>query len=93
MFVLVTQVFLPFQEYNKAVKAAENGSYIEAINAFSNLGDYKDSEELLIESKFNYGKQVLSYTDYDTAAEIFTSLGEYKNAPELLSESIRNNFV
>jgi TolA-binding protein len=45
VILLVTQVIIPGKNYNNAVKLMEAGSYDEAISAFTELGNYKDSAE------------------------------------------------
>ncbi len=43
VILLMTQVIIPNKNYNNAVKLMEAGSYDEAISAFQDLGEYKDS--------------------------------------------------
>ena len=45
VILYVTQVKIPNENYNNAVELMEAGSYDEAISAFTELGDYKDSAE------------------------------------------------
>ena len=45
VILLVTQVIIPNENYNNAVALMEAGSYDEAISAFTELGDYKDSAD------------------------------------------------
>ena len=45
VIMLVTQVIIPNKNYNNAVALMEAGSYDEAISAFTELGDYKDSAD------------------------------------------------
>lgn len=42
---LVTKVIIPFTSYRSAMALRNEGRYMEAINAFSNLHNYRDSEE------------------------------------------------
>ncbi len=45
VILLVTQVIMPNKNYNNAVELMEAGSYDEAISAFAELGNYKDSAD------------------------------------------------
>jgi ribosomal protein S17E len=45
VILYVTQVKIPNENYNNAVELMEAGSYDEAISAFTELGNYKDSAE------------------------------------------------
>lgn len=49
--VLVCNVFIPNSKYKKAIELKEKDSYDEAIAIFSELGDYKDSSDLINEIK------------------------------------------
>ncbi|MGN1107588.1 MAG: TIR domain-containing protein, partial [Huintestinicola sp.] len=70
--------------YKNALALFENGSYDEAINAFSALGDYKDSSEKCLESKYYKASNLMKNSMYDEAAVIFEDLGEYKDSADIL---------
>lgn len=53
-------------QYESAVRSMNRGDYIEAIVAFKDLEDYKDSEELLREAKYGYIKSHLDCGDKQT---------------------------
>ncbi|MFR8002075.1 MAG: hypothetical protein ACLU62_04060 [Hydrogeniiclostridium sp.] len=59
--VLVTQVFIPMQKYNSAVSLMDAGKYKEAIPAFEELGDYKDSQSHLFNCQIQYEMQRENY--------------------------------
>ena len=45
VIILLNTVIIPFTKYNNAVAMIENGQYYEAIIAFAELEDYKDSKQ------------------------------------------------
>lgn len=83
-----TKVIIPNIEYNKAVALYESGSYIEAVEAFKSLGDYKDSEEMLLAAKYGSAKSYFDEKEYYLAISELKELGSYKDSEEMLNESI-----
>ncbi|MGN1267695.1 MAG: DUF6273 domain-containing protein, partial [Dorea sp.] len=72
--LVTTKFILPEMKYNSAVEDFNNGNYKEAVIAFKELGDYKDSESYLAnnETKFTIEKikltqinEVVSFGKYD----------------------------
>lgn len=54
------KIIVPNNNYKKAVSLAERGQYQEALTAFMNLGNYKDSEEQAQALKFPCEMSLLS---------------------------------
>lgn len=52
IIVLGIFVLIPIYKYNKALDALNSGEYELAYESFSKLGNYKDSEELCIDAKY-----------------------------------------
>ena len=73
--------------YNEATELLADGKYTEAKAIFAELGDYKDSQNLMIESSYRWYKQRLEQGDcsYDVESG-FEELGDYKDSAELESE-------
>ena len=87
--------------YDGAVLLLENGFYEQAIEVFTELGDYKDSAEKKLEAQDKvYGPQYAVafslYLDkqYDAAYEVFITFGDYrdsqKKAEDCLAEIYRS---
>lgn len=74
--------------YNAAVALAEAGQYDEAIAAFTELGDYKDSAEQINETTYNQAVTLLESENYDEAISIFTKLGNYKDSANQVEHAI-----
>ena len=65
--------------------------YTDAIYILSNIGDYKDSIELLNEvkvniEKYDYAKSLLENEEYTLAKDEFERLGDFLDSEELLKE-------
>ena len=73
-------------EYKKAFELMEKGSYEEAETIFTQLGDYKDSAEMILECQYQTAQQFFYYEKYDNAVEIFQGLGNYKDSADVAIE-------
>lgn len=73
--------------YNEATELLADGKYSEARAIFAELGDYKDSQNLVKESSYRWYKQRLEQGDCSFDVETgFEELGDYKDSAELESE-------
>ena len=77
----------PRNEYNRACSLLEEGKYDDAIEIFGNLGSYKDSEEMITESKYQKARSFLENGEYSKAEEMFRELGSYKDSADMVLES------
>ena len=105
--VLITQVFIPMQQYNSAVSLMDAGNYEEAITAFEELGDYSDSaqkieecaalkEEARLQENYQEAMGFLDNGDYPSAIKAFSNLGNYKDSQEQVKKATyqyANNLV
>lgn len=91
--LLFTKVIIPNAKYKDAVALLDAGQYIEAIDAFSELGNYKDAPQMVIESEgrkkqyeletaYQEAVNLLETGRYIEAYEIFTKLNGYKDSNE-----------
>ncbi len=76
----------PMVKYNKANKLLEQGSYDEAISLFTELGNYKDSTDLINECNYQQAVKYKDIGSYDEAVTMFEELGNYKDSAEKLKE-------
>lgn len=74
------------EAYNTAVALAEEGQYKEAIAAFTEFGEYRDSAELLeslwLPNQYNLAKTAVDEGNYDEAYHLFMELEDYKDTQE-----------
>ena len=68
LFVAVNFI-IPGVKYNSAVKKMNSGEYTSAYTTFENLGDYKDSRELMQACREGKNNEALAFAD---AGEIVT---------------------
>lgn len=80
----------PSVKYKKASKAFENGKYEKAIDIYTELGTYEDSEERLAETiiakHYADGNKLFSEEDYDGALTEFEQISDYQDAGEMIDK-------
>ncbi|MDO5826325.1 MAG: hypothetical protein Q4Q22_08080 [Methanosphaera sp.] len=69
----------------------DEGDFDEAIEVYTSLGDYKDSQEKLLQAKYGKAKQYSKEGEKFQAIELYKDLGDYmdsKHLCELLNEEL-----
>lgn len=79
-------VLQPLFSYNKAVELKDDGRYQEAIAAFTDLKDYKDSPDQITECRYLEAKQMLADGKFDEAIAAFTALDSYKDSRDQIAQ-------
>ena len=74
------------RNYQQAKEYLEQGEYFNAVSAFQELGDYKDSEDLLKEALYMRAKAYLEQGDYALAYGEFDALNDYEDSREMCKE-------
>lgn len=78
--VLYWHVIVPNNQYNDAIELSENGEYRTAINIFTSLGDYRDSQERMLQTKYTWAEELLAEKAYDAAYVKFEEIKTYSDA-------------
>lgn len=73
--LMIKQLILPTVKYNNAEKLLYSGQYSEAIEAFKNLGNFKDSESKVAEV-------YIAEENYVSAIEVYNELGNREKVEE-----------
>lgn len=76
------QVIRINDRYESAKKYISNYNYEEAIKVYKSLGGYKDSQEKVLETKYDYAEYLTIINRYGDAVNIYTELGSYKNSTQ-----------
>ncbi len=91
----ITNLILPSLAYKNAIALMDTENYDDAIVAFEDLGDYKDSKAKIDEIKneillplTNYKEALLLMEtgEYSAAIAAFQELGDYKDSKEKIDE-------
>ena len=72
--------------YNKGVKALENSLYDEAIEYFTQAGEYENSGDKIIECYYGKGVEAQNAEDYETAIDCFNKTNGYEDSNARASE-------
>lgn len=86
--IVIVKLVIPSIKYNTALELAKAGSYDEAIAIYNEIGDYKDSNELVIKTT-NMKTEAMLVDKIKKAQELYKS-GEKVKAYRSLYEE-RNN--
>lgn len=87
----------PEIKYNNAKEHFENADFDTAKNLFSELGNYKDSKDMVkkvdLQKKYNEGLSKFKKGEYSEAAEIFKSIIRYSDSRDMYVESMYYKFM
>lgn len=81
---LANKVIIPNQKYSSANSAFDSGDYETAINMYEELGNYKESKNKLLESKYCFAKKFMEAKKYSESIEEFKKIEDYKDAKDLI---------
>ena len=79
---------IPYMNYRAACEALDNGEYDAAYQAFVDLGNFMDSDDMALKSKYEKAKSLLTTKNYESAYKLLKELGSYKDADEKLTDCI-----
>ena len=96
MFLVTLAVYffiVPQTKYNEAIALLEAEKYDEATVAFTDLGDYRDSEAkieeikiILLDQKYDVAVELMNAEKYDEATAAFTELGDHRDSKAKIEE-------
>jgi len=91
--ILFNTYIIPTVKYNKAVKLMNKGEYTEAVSAFEELGEYKDSVNKISECfiaidgiQYNNAVELMNKGEYTEAIGAFMKVHDYKDSKDKISE-------
>ena len=86
VFVVGGVVVKPSMDYNAACELMGQGNFVEAINAFEKLDDYKDSPDKVLECKYELAKEMFDKGEYDQADVLFVELNGYSDSKSYIDK-------
>ncbi len=97
--ILTNFVIIPTIKYNNAVSLMNHGRYEEAIAAFEEIGDYKDStqkikdcEAAVLEERYIAALALMEEGKYEEAIAVFESLNGYRDSENWIRERIQEQY-
>lgn len=73
--------------YIGAMELLDSGDFESAEQAFSDMGGYRDSDEMILESRYRKGKQLIADHQFEEAKAIFEELGDYSDSADMIKET------
>ena len=71
--------------YREAKSAFNAGEYEDSYALFSSIEDFKDSAQMMNESRYMQADSAFAQEDYEAAREVFSELDGYKDSSERVS--------
>jgi len=84
--LVYTKVIVPSKQYNDAAALLEQGEYQAAIDAFTALGNYKDSADMILETQYKWAEKMLADKSYDEAYSKFEEIKDYSDAATRMND-------
>jgi len=84
--ILITNAIKKNNAYKDAIALLEAGQYDAAEIAFTEMGDYKDSEAYLADIPYLEAHVLYDAGKLDEAREAFLALGDYKDSAEIAAD-------
>jgi len=84
--VLLITFIIPTIKYYTALNLLEDDKYIDAIEKFSHLSDFRDSKTMIQECSYQEANDLLALGSYDDASEKFIEIGEFKDSQDMIYE-------
>lgn len=78
--------YKPYSIYNKAMQSFNSGDYVSAEGLFNELGEYKDSVDMGLESKYNEAERLYGNSEFKNARGKLNSNSDSKHIQELISK-------
>lgn len=86
--LISVNVVKPAMAYSKACSNLNHEKYDDAIATFTSLGDYKNSQRLLLDCKYEKATQLFENGEYNQAVVLFSELDGYKDSKRKVTQLI-----
>lgn len=84
----VINYLIPYISYSNAKKSLDQGMYDSAIKQFTDIGDFLDSQQLLLQAKYKKADDLYYSGNKAEAAEVYKSISEYSDSQQKYYEII-----
>lgn len=91
-FVLIIILILSFYflypdlKYKSGIKKFNQGDYLQAQTIFTELDDYKDSKQKIVECKYNIASEYIEKENYLEALKIFEEIKSFSDSSQKIIE-------
>lgn len=80
-------------QYDMAIKEANNRNYENAIRLFSEIESYRDSAEQLLKNQYDMAIKVANDKNYEKAIMLFLEIENYKDSAEQIKICEKNRIL
>ena len=87
IFVILLEVVIPSSKYSDAEKFLDENQYLNAVELYEELGDYKDSAEKALSTRYLLALTELKNKEYKKAYENFFLIIDYEDSLDKRNES------
>lgn len=85
--IVLIQYLIPLGQYRDAEAMLADAKYDEAIAAFAELEDFKDSQERIPQAQYDKGCYLIENEKYDEAIAVLESIPEVEGSEEKIKEA------
>lgn len=82
--IIINTVITNNNKYINATQLIESEKYTEAITILEELDNYKDSQNLLIDTQYVYAKKLFEEDNFAESKIIFNKIASYKDSKKLI---------
>ena len=86
LVIIFILLVVPLIKYNQALTCMNSGNYDKAAAMFSELGNYSDSKDKIIETRYQKAKSFFDGGQYDEAKALYAGIGGYSDASKMVYE-------
>ena len=86
--VVFNTIISPLMKYNEAIALVDSGRYNDAIVIFEELGNYRNSQDMILSAKYSCAVELMNNKDYNGAKVLFDDLGEYQDSVDQAKEAV-----
>lgn len=79
---------IPMIKYNNAANLVEEKNFDAAVERYTSLGDFKDSSDKVVETKYLKANYLFDSKDYINAKEAFSLVKSYKDSENQIKECV-----
>ncbi len=87
IFIIMLEVVIPSSKYNDAEKFLEENKYLNAVELYEELGNYKDSADKAISTRYLLALCELENKEYKKAYDNFFLIIDYEDSLDRRNES------
>lgn len=86
VILVICFIIIPSNKYNTALNLFNDGNHDQAVIAFENLGNFRDSVEKIEAIKYEKAEKAFNNEQYIDAMQVYAELGDYKDSKKRIEQ-------